>query len=61
MIKYIVWANGHKSEARVIEAENMPDAIETAESLLGVAADEVNIIEEERRGAADYYGVADAE
>lgn len=61
MGKFIVWADGRKSEAKVVEAAGTPEAIEIAESLFGVDANAINVIDEERRGEAEFYGVAHAE
>lgn len=61
MQKFIVWADGRKDEARVVEAVGTPEAIEMAEDLFNVEAGAVNVIDESRRGEAEYHGVAHAE
>lgn len=61
MIKFIVWVDDRKDDARVVEADNAEAALAWGEGEFGVDLDKLNIIEEEQRGAADYYGVADAE
>lgn len=59
-MKFIIWKDGEQAEARLIEAGDMPEGIEEATALLGVEADQVNIIEAARVGEAEYYGVAHA-
>jgi len=65
-MNFIVWADGHKSEARKVTAADMPAAIEAACSMFGVEADEVNIINAEsvnggpNAGEAEHYGVSHA-
>ncbi|WP_353981678.1 hypothetical protein [Salinicola endophyticus] len=57
---FIIWKDGGNSEAVVISAADMPDGVEQAAELLGVEAEQVNIIEASRIGEADYYGVSHA-
>lgn len=59
MEKFIVWADGRKGEAKVIEAGSMPEAIEQAAADFDVTEDKVNIIDATRAGEAEYYGVGD--
>lgn len=59
MDKFIVWADGRKNEARVIEASGMPEAIDHAASEFGVDQDKINIIDAANSAEAEFYGVGD--
>jgi hypothetical protein len=62
MSKFIVWADGRKEEAVIIEASNLSSAIEQATGIFGVDEERVNVIGESINGgdnvaASEYYGV----
>ena len=59
-MRFVIWKDGDQANAQVIAAGNMPDALDEAENLLGISADEINIIDATRIGEAEYYGVSHA-
>jgi hypothetical protein len=56
-MEFIVWPDGRKSDAKLIEAVDYPDAIEEAANIFDVGSDQINVIEASRLGEAEYYGV----
>ena len=59
-MKFIIWKDGEQAGAQSIESADMLEAIEEASEMLGVDADQANIIDASRVGEAEYYGVAHA-
>lgn len=59
-MKYIIWADERKNEAVVVEAESQWDAVEIGADMFDVTPDQVNTVDADRLGEAEYYGVAHA-